>query len=98
MFKKTKIDQKIALIEVPIQNAKEIEAATFAERHCQALGIADNQEMMMGLAFVVPFELKQFKTLHSIVHIDATMDTNLENHVQRFFWKNVYCPLCLLIK
>ena len=34
LFNNSKIDQKIRLSEVPMQDAKDIEAATFAERHC----------------------------------------------------------------
>ena len=78
LFNETKIGQDVTLSKVPMEDAKEMEAATFAQSHQEALGIADNQEIMVGIAFGLPFELKQFKIFHSIVHVDATMDTNLE--------------------
>ena len=41
-------------------------------------GIADNQMMMIGLAYVLPFELKQFQLFHAVMHVDAMAKTNKE--------------------
>ena len=48
-----------------------------AKDHCDVRGITPEQEMMIGIAWVLPFELKQFQLFHVVIHVDATMKTNL---------------------
>jgi len=50
-----------------------------ASKMRQLREVAHNQEMMVGLAFATPFELRQFRTIPYVLHIDATADTNQEN-------------------
>ena len=46
--------------------------------HCRELKIADSKEMMVGIAYGMPFELEQFGLFHVSLHIDATADTMKE--------------------
>ena len=51
---------------------------TIVEDHRRVLKIKDSQEMMVGIAYGMPFELKQFELFHVSMHIDATADSNKE--------------------
>jgi hypothetical protein len=46
--------------------------------HQRELDIEESKEMMLGLAYGMPFELEQFGLFHVSLHIDATTDTNKE--------------------
>ena len=46
--------------------------------HRRVLKIKDSQEMMVGIAYGMPFELQQFELFHVSLHIDATADSNKE--------------------
>ena len=48
--------------------------------HRRDLKIADSKEMMVGIAYGMPFELEQFCLFHVSMHIDTTADTNKEGH------------------
>jgi hypothetical protein len=39
------------------------------------LKIDDSKEMMVGIAYSMPFEIKQFGLFHVSLHIDATFNT-----------------------
>ena len=49
-----------------------------ASAHRAARGISDQQQMMIGIAWVLPFELRQFRLFHVVLHIDATAKSNKE--------------------
>jgi hypothetical protein len=44
------------------------------------LPIADSQEIMTGIAYAMPYEVRQFQLFHVCMHIDATADSNKEGH------------------
>jgi hypothetical protein len=46
--------------------------------HHHELKIADSKEMMVGIAYGMPFELEQFGLFNVSMHIDATVDTSKE--------------------
>jgi hypothetical protein len=46
--------------------------------HHHELKIADSKEMMVGIAYGMPFELEQFGLFHVSMHIDTSTDTNKE--------------------
>jgi hypothetical protein len=46
--------------------------------HHRLLPIADSQEMMEGIAYAMPYKVKQFKLFNVCLHIDATADSNKE--------------------
>jgi hypothetical protein len=49
-----------------------------ADNHREVRGIQDDQEMMVAVAFTNPYEVRQLKCFHSVLHIDCTADTNKE--------------------
>jgi hypothetical protein len=46
--------------------------------HCWLLPIADSQEMMVGIAYEMPYKVKEFQLFNVCFHIDATADSNKE--------------------
>lgn len=46
--------------------------------HQKELDIERSKEMMVGIAYGMPFELEQYGLFHVSLHIDATADTNIE--------------------
>ena len=50
-----------------------------AADHRLARGLADNQQMMVAIAYTFPFEMRQFRLFNAVVHVDATAKTNKED-------------------
>ena len=48
------------------------------DNHCCDSKIEDSKEMMVVIAYGMPFELEHFQLFHVFMHIDATVDTNKE--------------------
>jgi hypothetical protein len=46
--------------------------------HRRLLPIADSQEMMVGITYAMPYEVRQFHLCNVCLHIDATADSNKE--------------------
>jgi hypothetical protein len=46
--------------------------------HRRLLPIADLQEMMVGIAYAMRYEVQQFQLFNVCLHIDATADSNKE--------------------
>jgi hypothetical protein len=65
---------------VPITAAEEKEMLKVVNDHRQVLNISDTQEMMLGIAYDMLFELQQLYLFHVFMHIDATADSNKEGH------------------
>jgi hypothetical protein len=78
LFNETRIGNYMNQVDVPIAAAEEQEMLKVVTDHRQALKISDSQEMMVGIAYAMPFELKQFDLFHVCMHIDATADSNKE--------------------
>ena len=80
LFNETFQESGISKQDQPIL---EDEEDAMAERdislHRTKRNIADNQEMVVGLAFTTPAEIRQFQLFHTVLHIDATADTNNES-------------------
>jgi hypothetical protein len=49
--------------------------------HGRLLPIANSQEMMVGIAYAITYEVKQFHLFNVCLHIDATADSNKEGHL-----------------
>ena len=49
-----------------------------ADHHRKLRRVTRNQQMMIGIAWVLPFEIRQFRLFHAVIHIDATAKTNKE--------------------
>jgi hypothetical protein len=46
--------------------------------HPWSLPIANSQEMMVGIVYAMPYEVKQFQLFNVCLHIDATAASNKE--------------------
>ena len=79
IFSETKLGSDVLLdpIVVPNELCNKI-IYDVAKEHRNARNINDDQEMMIGIAFATPFELRQFKLFHAVVNVDVTEDTNNE--------------------
>jgi hypothetical protein len=63
----------------PILEQEDAMAERDVSLHRTARNIRDDNEMVVGLAFTTPAEIRQFRLFHTVLHIDATADTNNEN-------------------
>jgi len=81
-------------------------ATTVINKHWQERNTGNHQEMMVGVAYTTPHELKQFQLFHQVLHADATADSNKEGHpLFTITGKNSlvecsrqFAPSCLLSK
>ena len=65
---------------------------------CQLCGFANEQDMVVGLAFTTPFEAKQFTLFAYILHVDATADTNKETFsLVIIAWKDSYGRMYVIL-
>jgi hypothetical protein len=85
LFNETRVGSYMEQEDVNIASDEEQEMHRIVCNHRRVLKISDSQEMMVGVAFAMPFEIQQFKLFHVCCHIDATGDTNKEG-----------CPLVML--
>jgi hypothetical protein len=46
--------------------------------HRRLLPISDSQEMMGGIPYAMPYEVRKFRLFNVCLHIDATADSNKE--------------------
>ena len=62
--------------------------------------IEDSQEIMVGLAFTMPFETRQFELFHvCLQHIDATADSNKEGRpLVTLSSKELHCNMFLVLR
>jgi hypothetical protein len=76
--KKTFQESGISKQDQPILEDKEdaMMAEIDISLHRTKRNIAHNQEMVVGLAFTTPAEIRQFQLFHTVLHINATADTN----------------------
>jgi hypothetical protein len=54
------------------------EVVAFSEEHRNALKVSDDQDLMIGCAWLLPDEFRQFVLFPYVIHIDTTFDTNKE--------------------
>jgi hypothetical protein len=81
MFNETRIGPFTKQDDLDVACDKEEEILQIMDDHQCELKIHDTQEMMVGIAYGMPFELEQFGLFHvSMLHIDATSDSNKEEH------------------
>jgi hypothetical protein len=86
LFNETRVGSYTEQEDIDIgTNYEEQEMLHIVSDHRRVLQIKDSQEMMVGIAFAMPFEIQQFKLFPICCHIDATSDTNKEG-----------CPLVTL--
>jgi hypothetical protein len=81
LFNETRVGSYTGHEDVDIGTGyEEQEMLCIVSDHRRVLQIKDSQEMMVDVAFAMPFEIQQFKLFHVCCHIDATGDTNKEGH------------------
>jgi hypothetical protein len=78
LFNETRTGSYMGQEDANIAGDEEQEMLRIVSDHRRELKIDDSQEMMVGLAFAVPFEIRQFELFHVCLHIDATSDSNKE--------------------
>jgi sensor c-di-GMP phosphodiesterase-like protein len=78
LFNETRIGDYMRQVDVPIAAAEEQEMLMVVNEHRRVLNISDTQELMVSIAYAMPFELQQFNLFHVCLHIDATADSNKE--------------------
>jgi hypothetical protein len=78
LFNETRIGPFTGQEDVKVDADEEKEMLRIVEDHRRELKIQDTQEMMVGIAYGMPFELEQFELFHVSMHIDATADSNKE--------------------
>ena len=78
LFNETCIGQYTGQEDVHIAADEEQQMVGVVSDHRRLLKIDDSKEMMVGIAYAMPFEIKQFELFHVCMHIDATADSNKE--------------------
>ena len=78
LVNETCIDNKVTEDIYQVDTSAENDALIVADGARRKQKIDDEQDMVVSLAYVTPFELRQFKLFHLVLHIDATADTNNE--------------------
>ena len=78
LFNETRANDKVVQEDYVINTTDDANAKNVADGARRSQKIADNQEMVVGIAYVTPHELRQFKLFHCVLHIDATADSNNE--------------------
>ena len=64
--------------ELNILGTDQDDAIKVTSTHRNEMRIQDDQEMLVGIAYSIPSEVKQFRLFPAVVHIDATADSNKE--------------------
>jgi hypothetical protein len=64
--------------DVVVAADEERDMLRVVSNHRRLLPIADLQEMMVGIAYAMPYEVQQFQLFNVCLHIDATADSNKE--------------------
>jgi hypothetical protein len=60
--------------------------------------VADSQEMMVGIAYAMPYEVQQFQLFHVCMHADGTADSNKEGcPLVTVLSKDSYCKMFIVI-
>ncbi len=78
LFNETRLGHTKDQEDVVIAADEEQDMLRVVSAHRQLLPIADSQEMMVGIAYAMPFEVRQCQLFNICLHIDATADSNKE--------------------
>ena len=65
--------------KLPVESSEDVELFQLMDKHRHQQNLCPDQEMMVGVAFALPYEINRFKAFHIVMHIDATSSTNNEN-------------------
>jgi hypothetical protein len=78
LFNESRIGTITGQEDLPVTSSDDQDMLQIVNDHRRELKIADSKEMMVGIAYGMPYELEQFGLFHVSLHIDATADTNKE--------------------
>jgi hypothetical protein len=78
LYNETRIGPYTKQDDLDVACDEEEEMLKIVDDHRRELKIHDTQEMMVGIAYGMPYELEQFGLFHVSMHIDATSDSNKE--------------------
>jgi hypothetical protein len=73
----TAIENQVVTLD-PKEAEMQKEVVAFSEEHRNALKVSDDQDLMIGCAWLLPDEFRQFVLFPYVIHIDTTFDTNKE--------------------
>ena len=78
LFNETRLGDTTDQEDVVIAADEEQDMLRVVSDHRRLLPISDSQEMMVGIAYAMPYEVRQFELFNVCLHIDATADSNKE--------------------
>jgi hypothetical protein len=78
LFNETRLGHQKDQEDVVIATDEERDMLRVVSDHPWSLPIANSQEMMVGIVYAMPYEVKQFQLFNVCLHIDATAASNKE--------------------
>jgi hypothetical protein len=78
LFNETRLGHTKDQEDIVIAADEEQDMLRVVSDHRRLLPISDSQEMMVGIAYAMPYEVRRFQLFNVCVHIDATADSNKE--------------------
>ena len=78
LFNEKYIGSQTTKEDYVVESSVDDDALKVVNANCARRKIDDNQEMVVSVAYVTPFELRQFQLFHCVIQIDATADSNNE--------------------
>jgi hypothetical protein len=78
LFNKTWLGHTKDQEDIVIAADEEQDMLRVVSDHRRLLPISDSQEMMVGIAYAMLYEVRQFQLFNVCLHIDATADSNKE--------------------
>jgi hypothetical protein len=99
LFNETQLGHTKDQEDVVIAADEEQDMLCVVSAHWQLLPIADSKEMMVGIAYAMPFEVWQFRLFNVCLQIDATVDSNKEGHpLVTVSSKDSYGKMCIVLR
>ena len=78
LFNESRLGNVTGQEDVIVATSEDQDMIKIVTDHRRELKVGDSKEMMVGIAYAMPFELDQFALFHVSLHIDATSDNNKE--------------------
>jgi hypothetical protein len=96
LFNETLIGPFISQEDIPVTGEDDTEMLQIVDDHCRGLKIDDSKEMMVGIAYGMPFELEQFGLFHVSMHIDATENSTKNLNLWLLSHPRIHTSVCSL--
>jgi hypothetical protein len=78
LFNETRLGHTKDQEDIVIAADEEQDMLCVVSDYRRLLPISNSQEMMVGIAYVMPYEVRQFQLFNVCLHIDLTADSNKE--------------------